>query len=67
MLIQPFIQRSGFTSMNVRLSGRNLWLDTKYTGIDPETNLGGVTAARGNEYFNNPQARSVIVTVGLNR
>jgi len=64
---QPFIQRSGFTSMNVRLSGRNLWLKTKYSGIDPETNLGGATAARGNEYFNNPQARSVIVTVGLNR
>lgn len=64
---QPFIQRSGFTSMNVRLSGRNLWLKTNYSGIDPETNLGGVTAARGNEYFNNPQARSVIVTVGLNR
>ena len=63
----PFIQRSGFTSMDLRLSGRNLWLNTKYTGIDPETNLGGATSARGNEYFNNPQARSVVVTVGLNR
>lgn len=66
-LNNPFIQRSGFSSMDLRLSGRNLWLSTKYSGIDPETNLGGVTAARGNEYFNNPQARSVIVTIGLNR
>lgn len=63
----PFIQRSGFSSMDLRLSGRNLWLKTKYSGIDPETNLGGVTSARGNEYFNNPQARSVVITVGLNR
>jgi TonB-linked SusC/RagA family outer membrane protein len=66
-LDQPVIQRSGFSSVDLRLSGRNLWLKTDYTGIDPETNLGGATSARGNEYFNNPQARSVIVTVALNR
>ncbi len=61
------IKRSGFSSLDLRLSGRNLWLNTDYTGIDPETNLGGASAARGNEYFNNPQARSVVITVGLNR
>ena len=64
---QPFIQRSGFSSLDLRLSGRNLWLSTDYSGIDPETNLGGVSASRGNEYFNNPQARSFVITVGLNR
>ena len=66
-LDNPFIQRTGFSSLNLRVSGRNLWLNTNYTGIDPETNLGGATAARGNEYFNNPQTRSVIVTIGLTR
>ncbi len=64
---QPWIRRSGFSTIDLRLSGRNLWLQTDYTGIDPETNLGGATASRGNEYFNNPQARSWIITVGLNR
>ncbi len=63
----PAIQRSGFSSLDLRLSGRNLWLNTDYSGIDPETNLGGVSASRGNEYFNNPQARSFVITIGLNR
>ena len=66
-LTSGFVKRSGFSSVDIRLSGRNLWLQTDYTGIDPETNLGGATAARGNEYFNNPQARSVILTIGLSR
>lgn len=66
-LTNDFVRRSGFSALDLRLSGRNLWLSTDYTGIDPESNLGGASAARGNEYFNNPQARSVIVTVGLKR
>ncbi|MGQ0537451.1 MAG: SusC/RagA family TonB-linked outer membrane protein, partial [Gemmatimonadaceae bacterium] len=67
MIDQPWVRRSGFSTIDLRLSGRNLWLDTDYTGIDPETNLGGATPSRGNEYFNNPQARSWVITVGLNR
>ncbi|MBL8961976.1 MAG: SusC/RagA family TonB-linked outer membrane protein [Gemmatimonadetes bacterium] len=62
-----FVKRSGFSALDLRVSGRNLWLSTDYTGIDPESNLGGATAARGNEYFNNPQARSFVLTVGLKR
>ena len=62
-----FVQRAGFSSMDLRLAGRNLWLKTDYKGIDPETNLGGASASRGNEYFNNPQTRSVIVSIALNR
>src|SRR4029077_14212510 len=39
---QPWVQRTlGFASIDVRLSGRNLHTWTKYTGYDPETNLGG--------------------------
>ncbi|MEO6445205.1 MAG: SusC/RagA family TonB-linked outer membrane protein [Gemmatimonadaceae bacterium] len=62
-----WVKSSGFSSMDLRLAGRNLWLKTDYTGIDPESNLGGASASRGNEYFNNPQTRSVVFTVGLNR
>jgi TonB-linked SusC/RagA family outer membrane protein len=62
-----FVRRAGFSSVDVRIAGRNLWMKTDYTGIDPESNLGGATTARGNEYFNNPQARSIVLSIGLNR
>jgi hypothetical protein len=63
----PFIQRAGFSNVDIRLAGRNLWTKTDYTGIDPEANLGGATSSRGNEYFNTPQARSIVFTLGFNR
>lgn len=66
---QPFVRRySGFSSVDVRLSGRNLGLWTDYTGVDPETNLAGsAVGARGIDYFNNPNTRSTIISIGLNR
>ena len=66
---QPFVQRLfGFRSMDVRLAGRNLKTWTKYTGIDPETNLGGAEVfVQGIDYFNNPQTRTFVLSVGLNR
>lgn len=63
----PFVQRAGFSSVDVRLAGRNLFTQTDYTGIDPESNLGGATSSRGNEYFNNPQSKSVVVSFAFNR
>ena len=40
---------------------------THYSGLDPETQLGGATLIGGFDWFNNPQTRSFVVTVGLNR
>lgn len=58
----------GFQSLDLRVAGRNLATWTKYTGIDPETNLeGALGIGRGQDYFNNPQNRSIILSVGLNR
>jgi TonB-linked SusC/RagA family outer membrane protein len=58
----------GLTSIDLRVAGRNLHTWTKYKGIDPETNLGGAAfATQGIDYFNNPQTRSIVVSVGLNR
>ena len=55
-------------SIEVQVAGRNLKTWTKYTGIDPETNLGGAEVGlRGVDYFNNPQTRSFVFTVTLNR
>ena len=60
--------RLGFTSMNVSISGRNLHTWTKYSGLDPEVNLGGAEwLTQGVDYFNNPLIRSFIISVGLNR
>ena len=59
---------AGLGAVDVRLAGRNLFLSTKYTGIDPETNLSGpIGAGRGQDYFNNPQTRSVVLNVTLTR
>src|SRR5207244_12866707 len=38
----PWVQRAiGFSSIDLRVSGRNLKTWTNYTGYDPETSLGG--------------------------
>ena len=65
----PWVKNGlGLTSLDLRLAGRNLATWTKYSGIDPETNLGGAeVAAQGIDYFNNPQTRSFVITLGINR
>ena len=63
-----FRRLTGFGAMDVRVAGRNLALWTRYTGVDPETNLGGpAVGATGIDYFNTPLTRSVVVTIGLTR
>jgi TonB-linked SusC/RagA family outer membrane protein len=62
------LRGAGLSSIDLRLAGRNLYTWTKYSGIDPETNLGGAEVAiRGVDYFNNPQSRSFVFSVALNR
>jgi TonB-linked SusC/RagA family outer membrane protein len=62
------IRGFGFQSADLRIAGRNLHTWTKYTGIDPETNLAGAEVlVRGIDYFNNPQTRSFVFSIGLNR
>ncbi len=68
-IANPMVVRGlGFSSVELRLAGRNLKTWTDYTGVDPETNLGGAEVAiRGIDYFNNPQSKSVVFSIGLNR
>ncbi|HEX6559617.1 MAG TPA: SusC/RagA family TonB-linked outer membrane protein [Longimicrobiales bacterium] len=57
---------AGSRQMDVKVSGRNLRLWTDYSGLDPETNLGGAqNANRGIDWFNNPLDRAVVVSVAL--
>jgi len=50
-------------SLSIYVSGRNLWLNTKYNGIDPESSLLGSSNAQGVDYYNMPGSKGV--TVGL--
>ena len=40
-------------------NGRNLWYDTDYEGVDPETSLTGTGNSQGLDYFNMPGTRTV--------
>lgn len=65
----PWVGRTmGLSSIDLRVSGRNLKTWTKYTGLDPETTVGGaISRVGGQDYFNLPLTRSVVITLGLNR
>ena len=64
----PWVRRQGLGSIELRVAARNLATWTAYSGVDPETNLGGAeVAAQGIDYFNNPQTRSFVFTLGINR
>ncbi|OWY19375.1 SusC/RagA family TonB-linked outer membrane protein [Sphingobacteriales bacterium UPWRP_1] len=53
------LKKSPFGAIDVTLTGRNLWLTTPYTGVDPETSLTGATNAQGLDYFNMPNTKSI--------
>ncbi len=65
----PWVTRTlGVSSVDIRVSGRNLHTWTKYSGYDPETSLGGAVApVTGVDYFNNPQTRSFVFSFTFNR
>ncbi len=52
-----WFKKTPITGINVGLSGRNLLLFTKYSGIDPETNLSGASNSLGRDYFNMPNTK----------
>jgi TonB-linked SusC/RagA family outer membrane protein len=66
---QPWVSRTlGFSSVELRVAGRNLVSWNDYDGVDPETSLlGAVSPVRGLNYFNSPQARSWVFSLTLNR
>jgi len=64
----PFIRRAGFSNADLRIAGRNLHTWTKYKGLDPEANLQGAESlTQGIDFFNNPQTRSLVLSISLNR
>ena len=65
---QMFKNLTGFSSADIRIAGRNLKTWTKYTGFDPEVNLGGAEfLTQGLDYFINPPTRSFVLSFSLSR
>lgn len=65
-LPQSILTKLPFSAVNVGLTGRNLFLKTDYTGIDPETNLTGDSSnVLGYDYFNNPNTKSYGVNLNI--
>ncbi|UKT64684.1 SusC/RagA family TonB-linked outer membrane protein [Pedobacter mucosus] len=54
---------SKLSSIDFNVTGRNLVLWTKYTGTDPEVNISGAGLARGQDWFTNPNTKSVLFSV----
>jgi outer membrane receptor protein involved in Fe transport len=55
---KTLLNRVRIEDLTISLIGRNLFLHTSYTGIDPEANLTGVTNGFGLEYFGMPNTKS---------
>jgi len=53
------------SSVNIEISGRNLWLSSKLKSIDPDSNVEGSGSGRGIVYFNNPGSKSYLFTLKL--
>lgn len=66
---QPWVKSiTGFSTVDVRLGGRNLKTWTHYKGYDPEVNLGGAEfLTQGLDYFINPPTRSFVLSFSFNR
>lgn len=53
------------SNVDFGLTGRNLVLWTKYTGTDPEVNITGAGLSRGQDWFTNPNTKSVLFSVRI--
>ncbi|MCB0668819.1 MAG: SusC/RagA family TonB-linked outer membrane protein [Saprospiraceae bacterium] len=64
-LPQKWITKLKLIGAGISLSGRNIWLKTDYSGVDPETNLRGDSNDTGWDYFNLPNTRSYTFSLNL--
>lgn len=64
-LPKEIVDYTPFSNIVLTFTGRNLWLSTKYKGVDPETNLMGAYSAQGLDYFNMPGIRSYNFSIAV--
>ncbi len=58
-----FLKNSKIKSVDLTLTGRNLFLWTGIEGFDPDNNLTGASKGRGLEYFSNPGTKSFLASL----
>lgn len=61
-----FRKKTKLQSVDFTVTARNPVLWTKIVGVDPETNVSGVGNARGVDYFNNPNTKSLVFSLKVN-
>lgn len=59
-------KKTGINNIGIELSGRNLFVQSKVNGFDPDANNSGSGSGRGVVYFVNPPTRSYLLTLKLN-
>ena len=65
-LRSPALRRiTRLSTVDFSLTGRNLILWTNYTGTDPEVNITGTGLSRGQDWFTNPNTKSVLASVRI--
>jgi len=61
-----FTNRTKLGSIELGVTGRNLFVWDNLDGIDPQTNQFGVGNSRGLDYFTNPATKSILVSLKVN-
>ncbi len=54
------------SNVDFALTGRNVVLWTKYRGTDPEVSITGASLARGQDWFTNPNTKSLLFSIKIN-
>ena len=60
-----WLKQARMSDLVISFTGRNLWLKTAYTGVDPETSLTGARNSQGSDYFNMPNTKSMAFSLGV--
>ncbi|GAB4028092.1 SusC/RagA family TonB-linked outer membrane protein [Spirosoma koreense] len=62
---EKFRRFTHLSSVDFALTGRNLVLWTNYTGTDPEVNITGAGLSRGQDWFTNPNTKSLLFSLKI--
>lgn len=64
-LPSTLLNRRHTNNLSLTIFANNLFLWTKYDGVDPETSLGGPANGQGLDFFNNPGTKSYGIRLNL--
>ena len=67
VLAPDWSRRHGLDQLALTVAGRNLFLSTGYSGLDPEVNALGQSSFGATEFFTLPVPRTVVVRLAVQR